>query len=196
MIWNCSLTENLRQPQQKYAQNKISTDFRSSLGEFQVLQRRALEKQRAARTALESDRTQTGISAQQPLIQAGGDQSQQQQRQVQQQEQQQQRLAPQSEVDFNSSLIVERESEIRQIEHSVGELNELFRDVATMVHDQGYMVDSIADNVESTREDTRGASQELRTANRYQKSARSKACCLLVVLAVVLIVVILASIFG
>lgn len=103
------------------------------------------------------------------------------------------RLADQSEVDFQESLIVERESEIRNIEQSVGELNELFRDVAHMVHEQGQSLDIISDNVTSTRDDTRGADQELRVANRHQKNARSKMCCLLLILAIVLTVVILAA---
>ena len=65
-----------------------------------------------------------------------------------------------------------------------------------MVHEQGFMVDTIAENVENTREDTRGANTELRSAERYQKRARSRACCLLLILAVVMVVVILAGIYG
>lgn len=119
-----------------------------------------------------------------------GDQSQQQL------QQQQPILAGQSEVDFQESLIIERESEIRNIEQSVGELNELFRDVAHMVHEQGTNLDIISENVTQTRDDTRNADQQLRTASRHQKSARGKACCLLIILVVVLAVVILAVVLG
>jgi len=153
------------------------------LTELQTLQRVALEKQRAsataARTALEEGGQ--GYSGSQ-----GGGQ------QLQQQEQEQLRLADQSEVDFQESLIVERESEIRNIEQSVGELNELFRDVAHMVHEQGQSLDIISDNVTNTRDDTRGADQNLRSASRHQRNARNKACCLLMILAILLTVVILA----
>lgn len=116
--------------------------------------------------------------------------------QLQQQEQEQLRLADQTEVDFQESLIVERESEIRNIEQSVGELNELFRDVAHMVHEQGQSLDIISDNVVNVRDDTRGADQNLRTASRHQKNARNKACCLLLILAVILTFVILAVVIG
>lgn len=108
------------------------------------------------------------------------------------QQQEQSRLAPQSEVDFQSNLIIEREAEIRQIEQSVGELNDLFRDVATMVHEQGSNLETIEGNVEGVRDDTRGADIELGKAYRYQKSSRNKACCLLLILAIVLIIVTLA----
>lgn len=173
-------------PSQKYTQGKLNQEFKASLSEFQGLQRQALEKQRAsataARTALETE---------------GGPQSpDQHQKQQQQLQAQQPRLADQSEVDFQESLIIERESEIRNIEQSVGELNELFRDVAHMVHEQGQSLDIISDNVTQTRDDTQNADQQLRTASRHQKSARGKACCLLLILVIVLTVVILAAVLG
>ena len=175
-------------PSQKYTQGKLNQEFRASLTEFQVLQRQAIEKQRAsataARTALEQEES---ASASSPS--AGGQQQLQQQ-------QQEPRLAEQSEVDFQETLIIERESEIRNIEQSVGELNELFRDVAHMVHEQGQSLDIISDNVTQTRDDTRNADQQLRTASRHQKSARGKACCLLLILVVVLTVIIVAAVLG
>ncbi|KAK3055222.1 SNAP receptor [Extremus antarcticus] len=166
-------------PSQKYTQGKLNQEFKASLTEFQSLQRQALDKQRAARTALEQEQ-ETGTSP---------EASTQQQQQLQQQKPV---LADQSEVNFNESLIVERESEIRNIEQSVGELNELFRDVAHMVHEQGQSLDIISENVVQTRDDTQNADQQLRTASRHQKSARGKACCLLIILVLVLAVVILA----
>lgn len=103
------------------------------------------------------------------------------------------RLASQDEVDFQESLIVEREAEIRNIEQGVTELNELFRDVAHIVTEQGEQLDIIEHNVDNTRTDTRGADQELRSAARYQRNARSKACILLLIMAVVVTIIILAA---
>lgn len=178
-------TDITSQPAQKYTQGKLNQEFKASLTEFQSLQRTALDKQRAsataARTALEESTSPTTERTQQ---------------QLQQQQQEQLRLADQSEVDFQESLIVERETEIRNIEQSVGELNELFRDVAHMVHDQGGQLDIISANVTSTRDDTQGADRELRTASRHQKNARNKMCCLLLILAVILTVVIVAAVAG
>lgn len=175
-------------PSQKYTQGKLNQEFRASLTEFQVLQRQAIEKQRASASAARTALEQEEESASSPS--AGG---QQQQQQLQAQEP---RLADQSEVDFQETLIIERESEIRNIEQSVGELNELFRDVAHMVHEQGQSLDIISDNVTQTRDDTRNADQQLRTASRHQKSARGKACCLLLILALVLTVIIVAAVLG
>jgi len=140
-----------------------------------------LEKERASKAALED-----GTSGQLPSGEG--------QQQLQQMDQPQ--LAEQSEVDFQENIIIEREGEIRQIEQSVGELNELFRDVAHIVREQGDMLDTIDVNVENTLNDTRGADVELRSASRYQRSARNKACCLLLILAIVLIIVVLAVVLG
>lgn len=155
------------------------------MDEFQTVQRRALEKQRAsaaaARTAVED--------GEQPLIDTD----------VQLQEQQleeQHRMANQGEVDFQESLIIERETEIRNIEQSVGELNELFRDVAHIVTEQGGQLDIISENVQNVTQDTRGANVELRSASRYQKNARNRACCLFVILAVILLIIVLAIVLG
>jgi len=114
----------------------------------------------------------------------------------QQQLEEQSRLADQGEVDFQEALIIERENEIRNIEQSVGELNELFRDVAHIVHEQGGQLDIISENVQNVNQDTRGANTELRSASRYQKNARTKACCLLIILAVILTIIILAVVLG
>jgi t-SNARE complex subunit (syntaxin) len=178
-------------PSQKYTQGKLNQEFKASLTEFQNLQRQALEKQRASASAARTALQQEGPTS--PSASGGGQQQQQQQQQLQQQEA---RLADQSEVDFQETLIIEREAEIRNIEQSVGELNELFRDVAHMVHEQGTTLDVIDANVTQTRDDTRNAEQQLRTASRHQRSARGKACCLLVILVLVLTVVILAVVVG
>jgi len=174
-------------PSQKYTQGKLNTEFRASLTEFQSLQRQALEKQRASATAAKAALDQDGNTSPSATTDQG---------QHTQLQQQQPRLANQDEVDFQESLIIERESEIRNIEQSVGELNELFRDVAHMVHEQGGTLDVIAENVTQTRDDTQNADQQLRTASRHQKSARGKACCLLLILVIVLTVIILAAVLG
>lgn len=104
-------------------------------------------------------------------------------------------LAEQSEVDFQEMLINDREDDIRQIEIGISELNEIFRDLGTMVNDQGLQIDDIDRNVQDTSLSTRDASRELEQANKYQKSARNRACMLLIILAVVLAVVLLAVSF-
>ncbi|KAK7699274.1 SNAP receptor [Diaporthe eres] len=181
-------------PAQKYKQQKLFREFRSSLEEFQGLQRQALEKQRASVSAAraaahEEESGGAGGGDTVPMSPTG----QQQQQQLMQQDL---RLAPQDEVDFQEALIAERETEIQNIEQGVGDLNVLFQQVAQIVTEQGEQLGGIAENVERTHEDTRGADRELRQAARYQKNARGKACCLLLVLSVILTIIILAVVLG
>ncbi|KAL1879997.1 hypothetical protein VTK73DRAFT_6387 [Phialemonium thermophilum] len=174
---------------QKYQQQKLSRDLQASLSEFQDLQRQALEKQKAsvsaARTALETEGGAGAVGHGPHLL----DQQESQQQELA-------RLAPQEEVDFQEALIIEREEEIRNIEQGVGDLNVLFQQVAQIVTEQGTQLDTIEHNVENVRADTRGADYELRSAARYQKNARSKACCLLLVLGIILTIVLLAIFVG
>lgn len=99
-------------------------------------------------------------------------------------------------MDFQDALITEREDEIRRIEEGVGDLNVLFQQVAQIVSEQGAQLETIEENASHVRDDTYGADHELRSAARYQKNARSKACCLLLVLAVIMTIVLLAVFLG
>ncbi|KAL8409552.1 hypothetical protein RB594_007845 [Gaeumannomyces avenae] len=182
-------------PNQKYTQQKLSREVQTSLSEFQNLQRQALDKQRASVSAARAVNDEDGaLGGTHPLGGGGGGGEGAHLEQLQQQELS--RLAPQDEVDFQEALIIEREEEIRNIEQGVNDLNVLFTQVAQIVSEQGEQIDSIVDNVENVRTDTRGADYELRSAARYQKNARSKACCLLLILAVILTIVLLAIFLG
>lgn len=154
------------------------------IDEFQTVQRSALEKQRASAVAARTALEEAQPTGENDLL-------------LQEQEfEEQHRMANQGEVDFQESLIIERENEIRNIEQSVGELNELFRDVAHIVTEQGGQLDMISDNIQNVAHDTRGANVELRSASRYQKNARNRACCLFVILAVILTIIVLAIVLG
>lgn len=176
-----------RQKQQKYEQTKVSTDFQAALQEFQGLQRKALEKEKASILAA---RAAQGSESDQVGGQSSGEPGQL----LQQQELSQ--LAAQDEVDFQEALIIEREEEIRNIEQGVGDLNVLFRQVAQIVDEQEVGIRTIADNVENVQVNTRQADVETRQAARYQKAARNKSCCLLLILAIILTIVILAIVLG
>jgi t-SNARE complex subunit (syntaxin) len=176
------------QATQKYSQQKLRREFQSALGEFQTLQRTALEKQRASVSAAKAALDSESPSAEGRSGFEG--------EQLQLQEQEQVHLASQDEVDFQDALIIEREEEIRHIEEGVGDLNVLFQQVAQIVTEQGVQLGAIEDNVVNVRDDTRGADIELRSAARYQKNARSKACCLLIIIAIIMVIVLLAVFLG
>jgi syntaxin 7 len=49
------------------------------------------------------------------------------------------RVSPQ-ELEFQETLIAEREAEIRDIESGIHELNDIFRDLGTIVEQQGGLI--------------------------------------------------------
>ncbi|KAF3923483.1 Syntaxin-21 [Orbilia brochopaga] len=182
------LWENVS-PHQRFVQEKLSREFAAALPDFQAVQKLSVEKQRQyviqARSALDTiEGHGSGASATSPEESETMPLVQQQTAQLQ--------LASQSEVDFQESLIQEREEEIRDIEDGILQLNEIFTDLGKMITVQGEHVDRILQNTDDTRMYTRDASRELQIASRTQKAARNRACCLLLILAVVLLIVLLA----
>jgi hypothetical protein len=47
-----------------------------------------------------------------------------------------------NETVFNEAVIEEREQGISEIHQQIGEVNEIFKDLAVLVHEQGYMIGS------------------------------------------------------
>jgi len=97
----------------------------------------------------------------------------------------QQLLQIENEREFNDALIHDREMGIKQIESAVSEVNEIFTDLANLVHEQGFMIDNIESNIESTAVQTQDGVVQLQKASQHQKSARSKMCILAIILVVI-----------
>ena len=45
-----------------------------------------------------------------------------------------------NEIVFNEAIIEEREQGIQEIQQQIGEVNEIFKDLAVLVHDQGAII--------------------------------------------------------
>jgi len=45
-----------------------------------------------------------------------------------------------NEIVFNEAIIEERDQGIQEIQHQIIEVNEIFKDLAVLVHDQGAMI--------------------------------------------------------
>ncbi|XP_072170384.1 syntaxin-12-like isoform X1 [Diadema setosum] len=115
------------------------------------------------------------------------EEEQERQREMQRQMQQQEAA-----IDYDLTLIQEREEQIRQIEASMLDVNEIFRDLSMMVSEQGEMIDSIEANVDRAGDNVEEGAKQLATASRYQKKARKKMFCIFCILAVVAIVIVIA----
>lgn len=90
-----------------------------------------------------------------------------------------------AEREFNDAVIADRETGIKQIEQTITEVNEIFTDLANLVHEQGFMIDNIESNIESTVHNTAEGVVQLRKASEHQKSARNKMCWLALIIAII-----------
>jgi syntaxin 16 len=85
----------------------------------------------------------------------------------------------------NDAAIAQRERSIEEIAQGIIELSDLFRDLQTMIIDQGTMLDRIDYNVERMAVDVRAADKELVTASGYQRRTTKRKLILLLLLLIV-----------
>jgi len=105
-------------------------------------------------------------------------------------------LQAQEEADVNIDMIREREDALRQLESDIVNVNEIFKDLAIMVHEQGETIDSIEANVDHTHQHVEQANIQLQKAKTHQSAARKKKCCLIVILLLAIIGLAIAIYFG
>ncbi len=157
------------------ALQKLKRDFESCLIEFQTTSKLSAQKSREyiikAQT-YQDYQTEEEETEQAPLLKNSI-------------------LVPEEHVAYNESIINEREQDILEIERNIVQVNEIFRDLGTIVNEQQYLLDNIEANVGNTVVNMENATNELRTANNYQKRATQRLCCLLIAGAIVLVFIII-----
>jgi len=87
--------------------------------------------------------------------------------------------AQEQDATIRNRIAQEREEGIKRIQCQVSEVNQIFRDLASIVADQGQQIGSIESQAETTASSTKQAVQELKKAVDRQRGAREKLCCLL-----------------
>ncbi|XLU24447.1 hypothetical protein S245_060513, partial [Arachis hypogaea] len=78
-----------------------------------------------------------------------------------------------NEIAFNEAIIEEREQGIQEIQQQIGEVNEIFKDLAVFVHEQEAMIDDIGSNIEQSHAAIAQARSQLAKASKTQRSNSS-----------------------
>ena len=138
--------------QWKLQRERLQADFTRALDNFQRAQRSAAQKEK---DAIKKFKTAGGQTAQTDLIDIEGGGGANRAQMMMQEEQ-------------NLEHLVERERAVNQLEADIMDVNQIFKDLAAMVHDQGEMVDSIEANVETSSIRVNEGTEQLRQAERYQ----------------------------
>ncbi|CAN8300208.1 unnamed protein product [Cochlearia groenlandica] len=171
----------------KIADAKLAKDFQSVLKEFQKAQRLAAEREITYTPALTKD-IPTSYNAQE-LDPESLRTSQQQALLLQ--SRRQEVVFLDNEITFNEAIIEEREQGIREVQEQIGEVNEIFKDLAVLVNGQGVMIDDISSNIDNSHVATVQATDQLRKAAQTQRANSSLTCLLILIFGIVLLIVII-----
>lgn len=90
----------------------------------------------------------------------------------------------------NTEMIETREKEVLAVMKSIVQLNEIYKELATMVQEQGTVLDRIDYNVETTHVKVNQGYEQLKRAEFYQRKSR-KLFCIMVLASIVLVLLIL-----
>jgi syntaxin 7 len=164
---------------------KIMRDFQGLLKNSERLLSTAREKEAAS-----LPRSSDAVAAQQ---QHDGfkNQADVERQALLEQQQKQQLLQTEGELRFNEALIDERDQAITEITGQIGEVHQIFQDLAVLVHDQGEMMDDIESNITRAATQTQDAHVQIVRAERSQRKARNTWCFLMMLTAGVVAVLLL-----
>ncbi|ORZ33686.1 t-SNARE [Catenaria anguillulae PL171] len=97
-----------------------------------------------------------------------------------------------TQVDQNEQVIRQREQEVEAIAKTIGEIAELFRDMQTMVVEQGSLLDRIDYNLTVAASNVERGNEELERASGHQVAARKKMLIFLLCLGILFVIILLA----
>jgi syntaxin 16 len=101
-------------------------------------------------------------------------------------------MTSQKQLTSNDAAIMQREREIMDIAQGIIELADIFKELQSMIIDQGTMLDRIDYNVERMATDVKAADKELKVASGYQKKGTKRRIIFLLILLIVGMIILLA----
>ncbi|XP_010322499.1 syntaxin-22-like [Solanum lycopersicum] len=169
----------------KIANAKLAKDFQSVLKKFQRAQQLAAQRE-AAFTPSISQEINSSRSIEIQISSSISPESSS----ILLESKRQDVVQLEHEIVFNKAIIEEREQGMIEIQQQIGELNEMFKDLALLVHEQGTMLDDISSNIGSSHDATAQAAKQLTKASKIQQCNSSTSCLLLVIFGVILLIII------
>ncbi|KAL6257171.1 hypothetical protein P5V15_012101 [Pogonomyrmex californicus] len=165
--------------QQKLQIEKLTTDFKDALQRYSDMQKSIAEKMKRhilAMTNIENSMDGEDAEETQHLLLA----------------QEQEHKATQRTLEFQHGLLLEREDRIKRIEGDILDVNQIMRELAALVYQQGDTIDTIDNHIENIHGNVELGAQELEKGSNYQSKFRRKIYILLLlafIVAIVLIVI-------
>lgn len=171
------------QKQEKIQKERLLSEFTKALNKFQSVQRQEKEREKANVVKAKASPNYDPFSDSKLTFDenpnATGFQPKQQQ-------------FVQMEIsDIDLELMTEREESLQKLERDIVDVNQIFKDLGLLVHEQGDVIDSIEANVESASVDVEQGTEQLRQAREYQSKARKKKCIIITIIVIILALVII-----
>lgn len=85
-------------------------------------------------------------------------------------------------------LVKEREEALKQLEHDITDIRDIFNELGKMIQDQGEVLNKVEENVVITEENVTVAVQELEKANTNVQESRRKRCMCIAMVVVVCVI--------
>ncbi|KAF4385643.1 hypothetical protein F8388_010199 [Cannabis sativa] len=164
---------------------KLAKDFKTVLQEFQNVQNLASQR--------ESSYTPTSLSPSsfETTIPESTEDPQSSHQPFLQEHQRQEVVVMYNDIVLNEALIEEREQDMKEIQFQIKETNEIFKDLAVLVHDQGIVIEEVNTNLDSASIATTEANSQLAKASKSIKSLCSWCRWWMVVVLVLVLVIFL-----
>ncbi|XP_059145673.1 syntaxin-7-like isoform X2 [Physella acuta] len=167
----------------KMQKDRLTDEFSNALKNFQTIQRTAAEKERAsvqrARAHSGLDRSPFDEPNDNKFTSPGFSQT---------------RQFLQMEQDVDLELIKEREDAIKKLESDIMDVNQIFKDLGMLVHEQGEVLDSIEANIDNAQLSVEEGTKQLSKARDYQAKSRRK-CCILIIIACCIVLILALIIY-
>ncbi|XP_058102728.1 syntaxin-22-like isoform X2 [Magnolia sinica] len=177
-------------PSKKIEDAKLARDFQAILQDYKKVQQLAVERESAYAPSVSPSSLPISSGADEQVSLDADPESQGLLREQRRQE----ILWLGNEVAFNEAIIEEREQGIKDIQDQIGEANEIFRDLAVLVHEQGVVIDDIDSNIEGSYVTTIQAKSQLAKASKSVKSSSSWCWWVLIIFVLVLVIVLVVLI--
>lgn len=169
------VTISNEQRQYRVSRERLVNEYMAVLNRLQSAQRRAASKEKAQIRTV-TDQEEQLSSRDQPQVDPL------QQMQIQEQRRQ------------NLVELKDRRQALNQLEQDIVDVNDIFKDLARIVHDQGEMVDSIEANVEHASIHVQQGNVNVQQALHYQNKARQKQF-LLSIFCIALVLIIVLTLY-
>ncbi|XP_076302507.1 syntaxin-12-like [Lasioglossum baleicum] len=153
---------------------KLTTDFKDALQAYSDMQKSIAEKMKKHILLITSIEDPDGENVER-LLQAQEDEYRQIQRNLEQER----------------GLLLDREEKIMQIEGDILDVNQIMRQLAIFVYQQGETINTVDNHIENVHENVELGAQELIKGTNYQSKYRRKVFILLLLAIIVVVILII-----